>query len=204
VAFLVQPGDSARTVQVWDTTTWQEVGPEPGQFRALTWVSLAPDERTLAIGQYDGLIARWDCVGRHCMEVVANAGNGSPDHLAHSPDGRWFVAGSTDGRIALWNLVSRQRQQIDRSHQNAIHAVGFSPDGERLVTGGGSTVAVTIRDPESGRDVATLPGEPGLYYTVQFSPDGNTLGAVTATGTALLWRAPSWAEIEESERIRHP
>lgn len=204
VAFLVQPGDSARTVQVWDTTTWHEVGPEPGQFRALTWVSLAPDDRTLAIGQGDGTIAQWDCEGRHCTEGVADTSNGTPDHLAHSPDGRWFVAGSTDGRIALWNLVSRQLRQIDRSRQNAVHAVGFSPDGERLVTGGGSTEAVTIWDPKSGRDVATLPGEPGLYYTVQFSPDGNTLGAVTATGTALLWRAPSWADIDESERKGHP
>jgi len=199
VAFLVHSGDSARSVQVWNTTTWHEVGPEPGRFRALTWVSPAADERTLVIGQVDGTIARWDCDNRRGTGVVANTGNGTPDYLAHSPDGRWFVAGSTDGRIALWNLASRQLQQIDRSHQNAVHAVGFSSDGVRLVTGGTSTEAVTIRDPESGREVATLPGEPGLYFTVQFSPDGNTLGAVTATGTALLWRAPSWAEIEESE-----
>ena len=50
------------------------------------------------------------------------------------------------------------------------------------------------------QNVAKLPGEPDRYWHVEMSADSNTLAAVGMNGTALLWRAPSWAEIEAAEQ----
>ena len=58
---------------------------------------------------------------------------------------------------------------------------------------------VKLWDVETGRDLATLPGKPGWYVRIGFSPDGSTLFAASREGTALLWRAPSWEEIEAAE-----
>jgi hypothetical protein len=44
-----------------------------------------------------------------------------------------------------------------------------------------------------------LPGKPGQYVHIGFSPDGSALFAASLEGTTLLWRAPSWEEIEASE-----
>jgi poly(3-hydroxybutyrate) depolymerase len=38
-------------------------------------------------------------------------------------------------------------------------------------------------------------GEGQYFAHLTFSPDGNTLAAVSLDGIAHLWRAPSWAEI---------
>ena len=72
-----------------------------------------------------------------------------------------------------------------------------------ITTGTSPTAVVKVWDVETGRDVATLPGEPGLFFhNLGFSPDGNTLFAVSAEGAALLWHAPSWDAIEAKEKTR--
>ncbi len=49
--------------------------------------------------------------------------------------------------------------------------------------------------------VFTLPGKGSLFAWVLFSPDGQWLAAFCQTeATFDLWRAPSWAEIEEAEK----
>jgi len=58
---------------------------------------------------------------------------------------------------------------------------------------------IKLWDVETGRDVATLLGEPGWYIHMGFSPDGNTLFAASVEGTALLWHAPSFEEIAQRE-----
>jgi hypothetical protein len=55
-------------------------------------------------------------------------------------------------------------------------------------------------DLRSRRFVANLPGELDQYWLLEMSADGNTLAAVGSHGPTLLWRAPSWAEIEAAER----
>jgi len=82
-----------------------------------------------------------------------------------------------------------------------LQDVAFSPDGQRLIASGSHPKdVVKLWDVETGRDLVTLPGKPGWYVHIGFSPDGNTLFAASLEGTALLWRAPSWEEIEAAER----
>jgi WD40 repeat protein len=81
-----------------------------------------------------------------------------------------------------------------------VYDLAFSPDGSRLVgSGTGLQSPLQLWDVETGRDLAALPGEPGRYVHIGFSPDGNTLFAASREGTVLLWRAPSWKEIEAAE-----
>jgi hypothetical protein len=55
-------------------------------------------------------------------------------------------------------------------------------------------------DAATGQEMVTLPGEPGYMYNhLGSSPDGNVLYANSFEGITLLWRAPSWEEIEAKE-----
>ena len=80
-----------------------------------------------------------------------------------------------------------------------------TPHGRRLITTGTSPKdLVKFWDVETIRDLVALPGEPGLFsHHIGFSPDGNTLFADSIDGIALLWRAPSWAEIEAAENKKN-
>jgi WD40 repeat protein len=98
-------------------------------------------------------------------------------------------------------VASRQTRQIARAHPTQVNALAFSPDERRLITSGtAGNDTLKVWDVESGRDIATLSGEPGFFDYVGFSPDGSTLYAVGSGGTVLLWRAPSFEEIAAQER----
>jgi WD40 repeat protein len=121
--------------------------------------------------------------------------------LAFSPDGRLFAAAGLNGLVTVWDVATRQPRPIGRGYRNAVHDVTFSPDSRRLLaTGTSSKDPVKLWDVQTGRDVATLPGEPGWFSRIGFSPDGNTLFAASLEGTALFWRAPSWEVIEAKEK----
>ena len=65
-----------------------------------------------------------------------------------------------------------------------------------------SLEAVRIWDTESWQQLLTLDAQGSLFFASAFSPDGNVFGSLTYFGELNLWRAPSFAEIEEVERAK--
>ena len=78
--------------------------------------------------------------------------------------------------------------------------MAFSPDGQRLATGGSNPDdAVELWDVDSWQELITLEGVGTQFSFTAFSPDGNVIGTMCSDGTLNLWRAPTWAEINEAE-----
>jgi len=193
-------------LKIWDVATFAEIGLEGVNLNDLWLESLDPNERVLAIPHKDGMVNWWDITSRPphaALEYpLEYRESGGFVCVAFSPDGRWFASASMGGGMTVWDLAQQPPHRRARTNLNTISNLAFSPDGRRLITGGGagSRDVVKLWDPESGREVAALTGEPGLYFCVGFSPDGKTLYAGSFLGTLLLWRAPSWAEIEAAEK----
>ena len=85
-----------------------------------------------------------------------------------------------------------------KGHLNAVSGVGFSADGQRLISAWGSSEALKIWDMETGQELLTLSGI------------GQTLSVFWLAGEEVIlagqgqhwqaWRAPSWEEIEAAEK----
>jgi WD40 repeat protein len=75
-----------------------------------------------------------------------------------------------------------------------ITSVAFSPDGKRLVTGGGGDAAVKVWDAQTGEELLTFKGHTLRVSSVAFSPDGHWLASNAPDGKVNIWDATPLAE----------
>jgi WD40 repeat protein/serine/threonine protein kinase len=99
---------------------------------------------------------------------------------------------SADERGWEWKYLKRLchlEQQTLRGHAQSVNTVAFSPDGTRLVSGGGKTFMnprapdfgeLIVRDATSGRELHRLGGFRGSVNSIAFSGDGSRI--VVASG----------------------
>ncbi len=121
--------------------------------------------------------------------------------MCFSPNGRWLASTSFDGHVGLWDVHDRRQLALLPGHLGNAWGAAFSPDGRRLATGGtGTKDAVKLWDLATQREVLALSAEGDFFLQVVFSPDGGTLMTTSYMGVAHLWQAPSWAEIEATEK----
>jgi hypothetical protein len=71
-------------------------------------------------------------------------------------------------------------------HEEAIGAVGFSPDGKLLATGGHDRTVRIWRIP-GGEQVHVLQGHGGRVSSLAWFPDGKLLASAASDGGVILW-----------------
>jgi WD40 repeat protein/serine/threonine protein kinase len=166
---------------VWDISTRRLLvalqGDDP-----VAQMDLSKDgKRVLTIGK--GAAKVWDATtGRLLLTLTAN----NPISTAVlGPDGRW-IAGIAGSSLITWNAESGASQ---RTIPGQFLSVAFSPDGERLATGGLDATA-RVWDVATGEELLTFhdernrvwlkPGEiPAKAHVngLAFSPNGKVLAA---------------------------
>jgi WD40 repeat protein len=90
-------------------------------------------------------------------------------------------------------LGSAQRAVL-RGHEDVVSAVGFSPDGQLLVSG---SLDRTVRmwDARAGRELLCLHGHDAGVLAVQIAPDGRRLLAAAADQSVRVWDLSGGAEL---------
>ncbi|WP_460344489.1 WD40 repeat domain-containing protein [Actinoallomurus acanthiterrae] len=148
-------------------------------------VVFSPDDTTLAMGMYDGVVRLWNVAKRTKIADIRVAAGWPVDCLAFSPDGSTLAA-CADG-ITLWNVASRKR--VGTLHTpDKPYAIAFSPDGK--------TIAVRMQqNPTQVLDVTTGTLAASLPMGAVFSPDGRTIAAQTTDGVLHLWKQPGVTQI---------
>jgi len=103
----------------------------------------------------------------------------------------------SDLRAWEWHrlqYVSDQSEKTLRGHDDIIHSAVFSPDGRRIVSGGGDRV-VKVWDVGTGSEIITLRGHEAAVCAVTVSPDGKTIASAGFDGKIKLWDMESGAEL---------
>ncbi|MGZ5529467.1 MAG: WD40 repeat domain-containing protein, partial [Limisphaerales bacterium] len=118
--------------------------------------------------------------------------------MTFSPDNALLAVASDSGMVNLFNTTNGTRTVL-KGHRAGVHSAVFSPDGKRLLTGGGES-ALKIWDVASGQELATVNllfnGVPRWIAHVEFSADGNNVLATDEGWRSLILRAPSFNSLE--------
>jgi DNA-binding beta-propeller fold protein YncE len=160
-------------------------------------VALSPDGETLAAAVEFGNTYLWNVATGRLTGVLTDPQAGTANALAFSPDGKTLAVGDVNGNVYLWGLAGKRvTATISPGSANDasgyVAAVGYSPDGSKLVS------AINA----DGADVWQMPGRTNLGHfamenpdAVTFSKDGSMLAVGDASGGTGVWDAETLGQI---------
>jgi WD40 repeat protein len=142
------------------------------------------------------------------IETGQISGMGNDLIFAISPGGmRRFVTtyredplGSSRGFMIMWDMGRGAHKLWTVSPGNRIifENVVFTPDGKRVIATMNNlvseTIAITIRDTETGRELRNIPAD--RYYRLAVSPNGRYVaGGKTRTSPVKMWDMETGREL---------
>ena len=145
-------------------------------------LSFSPDGRTIATGcghfnEYtsSGYARLRDARTGEMLGQPIPGAPGGVLSVAYSPDNRQIALASRDV-VDIWDISGRSPSNTRqlRGHINFVYAVTFSPDGQRLATGGWDKT-IRIWEAATGKLLDTLNGHHGFVRGLAFSHDGSQL-----------------------------
>jgi WD40 repeat protein len=181
------------TVRQWDISPdgASELGAYAHAARAYD-VAFSPDGSWLVSTSLDGSAKIWDVAERKVRHTLYHEDwvVGVDVH----PDGHTLATSSNDGTIRFWDAQTGEELMVIRAHEvgqgyfAGAKGIAYSPDGERLASGGGADGALRVWDTTSGQMLMEAIPNPGYHiYAVDYSPDGRWLVSAGNHGTIKVW-----------------
>ena len=158
-----------KDVQIWDVSNLISPMTLKGHEGEVTAIAFSPDGSRVATSSNDGTVRVWSVtrgVQTACLRT----------HIRTNPDlGRSIIITARDG----------QPSPLFSHNEAAMTVVTFSPDG-RLLLSGAKDNAVRIWNSETGELIWTWTSHSGDIRSVEWSPDGVTVAATSASET-VVW-----------------
>jgi WD40 repeat protein/serine/threonine protein kinase len=88
----------------------------------------------------------------------------------------------------LFTLFNSNRHTTFRGHTTSVNSVALSPDGKRIVSGGGDNT-VRVWDVDTGQNTLTLKGHTDVVDRVALSVDGKRIVSASEDKTVKAWDA---------------
>ncbi len=144
-------------------------------------------------------IQRWDIAsGKELPALVGHRRN--VNALAFSGDGKLLVSAGSDRTVRLWSLPDGKNTATLRAKLPELYrylAVALSPDGKRVVAGGGGDPStkqfpIKVWTTNNNQEEQTLRGHATAIKWLGFTPGGETLVSADESGLINLWDTTTW------------
>jgi WD40 repeat protein len=132
---------------VRETLTGRQLCHMTGPKQEITKAVFSPDGLWLATASQDGFARIWDAATGEAIGSPMKGGSNQMRWIAFSPDGKRLLTneagmgaaglGKAGNKVELWDIDSRRRLWDFSPHNAPTFAMCFSPDGRRIITGGG-------------------------------------------------------------------
>lgn len=158
---------------------------------------------TVVSGHWDGSVRMLDAhTGVEQRRFEGHTGARHVWGLAISPDGRHVLSGSADAvdgsfetAMLMWDVETGELLRSFEGHWLRVYDVAFSPNGERIVSGG-EDGHVILWDAETGAEIRRLGRPSGPVRSVGFVDDGRQVLAFgNADATIRLLDTESGEEV---------
>ncbi len=162
-------GDSAGSLQIWDTATGKLLSTPIANGRRIT--AMAASSTLLALGM-DNELHILDI--NTLQELTTPQSNGDLELLAFSPDGSRLVSSNSTGQIQVWVWSQTDGKFADpkASVKSTAFALAFNPTNSLLAVA--ASDKVYLINPDTLEEYARIP-HTGTVSSIAFSTDGLTL-----------------------------
>jgi len=192
--------DESGLIVVWDVVTGRELSSidtstAPVERIANTNVRYPDQPKSLhfssdglTLAHHDGQTIRlWNATDRrHIMTFAAHG----PRSLIANPVVPQYAFSDSRGGLHLVNAVDGHLRS--ESLNKGVQRLAFSPDGELLANGDGSSIE--IRDRTTLQPLSTWEFKTGTLHELRFSQDGRWLAAAGSSKSVGLWNIPAGKE----------
>jgi WD40 repeat protein len=172
-----------RTVRLWWADGRQDQAVLRGHTGTVVSLAFSGDGRRLVSASYDtpnyqgdATVRFWEAAPEATLPVLA--GHESYVYpVAYSPDGRWIASGDWDHAVRLWDAATGEVcAKLPHPDPGIVRALAFTPDGNRLVSGGDLGGKLLVWDLSTGRILGRVPSRK-FVRSIAVSPDGTRIAA---------------------------
>jgi len=181
---LVASGAEDRVVRVWDAHAGEQVACLEGHEGWVSGVHFSPDGAELASACLDGVVRLW---GVSSGRVIASAkSRGNLLAVAFSPAGDVLATAGQDRCLHLWERDGLRERRVSEKHAGVVHALAFSPDGLRVVSGGAMERCVHMWEAASLFEIRRLETPGRSVRALSFDGSGDALAVACGDGSVAL------------------
>jgi WD40 repeat protein len=146
-----------------------------------------------------GTVKVWEVASGRLVRSLSDFSQG----VCFGSGGR--IACGAGRAVRVWDWATGKERQTLRGHEHRVSVVAISPDGGRLVAGGGDFFKpgeLKVWDLRTGKVALDLRGHAQPVFGVAFSPDGRRLASCGGDGLnpdrpgeLKVWDAEGGAEV---------
>lgn len=191
---FILTGSQDGTARLWNAATGQLLKTFDPRAGVIGTVAFSSDGALMLTGSSDAVTRVWDTSTGNLIASLAGHSN-LVSSVQISPGSEGILTASWDKTVRLRSVDARPLLAF-RGQGGFVPAIGFSPDGTRVVTGL-ENGTVRVWDAATGAPIATLAGHTKLdghlnqVTSAAFSPDGQRIVSGGRDMTARVWDAAS-------------